>query len=109
KCQSLLDFFRTKNFVASSAAALVSERRYSPTHFQRQHTFSQNLNKTNKPLIYNGNLPEATAQNPKTLLAALKTSLRHGNTPALPRAVKVVITAGNCAHTIPHSDGYHWS
>ncbi|WP_205909136.1 hypothetical protein, partial [Neorhizobium lilium] len=28
KCQSLLDFFRTKNFVASSDAALVSERRY---------------------------------------------------------------------------------
>ncbi|WP_210298034.1 hypothetical protein, partial [Aliirhizobium cellulosilyticum] len=39
KCQSLVVFFRTRSFVASSAAALVSERVIDPTTRLSQQPF----------------------------------------------------------------------
>ncbi|WP_210170900.1 hypothetical protein, partial [Rhizobium sp. Root149] len=44
-------FSRTKDFVASSAAALVSDRRYRETNFIRQQTISKSFNENDKSLI----------------------------------------------------------
>jgi hypothetical protein len=44
-------FFRTRSFVASSAAALVSERVIVGTPFSSQHTQSQKLQKNYNQLI----------------------------------------------------------
>ncbi|MCO5733192.1 hypothetical protein, partial [Rhizobium sp. SSA_523] len=46
---------RTRNFVASSAAALVSERRYTDSTPKRQHRQSQKIQKTDKSLKSIGN------------------------------------------------------
>ncbi|MBO0144297.1 hypothetical protein JZX87_24375, partial [Agrobacterium sp. Ap1] len=49
----LVVFFRTRSFVASSAAALVSERVIVGTPFSSQHAQSQKLQKKSKQLILN--------------------------------------------------------
>ncbi|MBB6165519.1 hypothetical protein HNQ72_005365, partial [Rhizobium wenxiniae] len=49
--QFFLDFSRTKDIVASSAAALVSERVIVGTPFSSQHTQSQKLQKNYNQLI----------------------------------------------------------
>ncbi|WP_210304682.1 hypothetical protein, partial [Aliirhizobium cellulosilyticum] len=50
KCQSLVVFFRTRSFVASSAAALVSERVIVPHPGKRQQAQFEILQKNDKQM-----------------------------------------------------------